>query len=188
MFEKLITYTFRKKVKKLSGEGAREKRFVSYKAAKSVLLLFESDYTEKNPEIRHIISLLQADGKKVMAWGFVDKKEVTTAILPDFRILHHKDTNFFRKPNAGFMHELEELEFDLMIDLSVKEVIPLQYLGLYAKSSFKAGLQKSQTGYMDFLLDLNAIVNQSEEQLFEIDASFIYNQIIFYLKSIQSSD
>ena len=83
-------FLFKKRALTYLSTTEREHRFVNYEKAKSVLILFESDYSEKNLVIRKIIQSLQLDGKKVSAWGFIDKKEVTSSILPDFRILHHQ--------------------------------------------------------------------------------------------------
>ena len=76
-------------------------------------------------------------GKKVSAWGFVKKKEVAAAILPQFRILCKKDVDFYGKPVVSHLRELEAMEFDLLIDLSLRPVIPLEYLTLCSNAKFK---------------------------------------------------
>jgi hypothetical protein len=131
-------YLFVRQAKQYISETERERRFVSYDKAKSVLILFESDFTEKNPAIRRMIAQLQQDGKKVSAWGFIDKKEIMTSILPDFRILHHKQTDFFQKPVISYINELEVLEFDLLLDLTIQPILPLQYFALYSKCITKS--------------------------------------------------
>ena len=188
MFEKLIRYFFNKRVKKHLAEDTRERRFVNYNNARSIILLFESDYTEKNHEVRRIIQRIQADGKRVMAWGFINKKETTTAILPDFRVLHHKNADFLGKPTHSFMQELEHQEFDLLLDLTVNEHIPLSYVGLYANANCKAGVRKNEHNIYDFIIELPKKSEDDESQQEEINATFVYNQIIFYLKSIQTRD
>ena len=55
MAGKLIEYVFRKRVKKHSKSDTRNKQFVNYEKAKNILLLFESNYSEKNPETKRII-------------------------------------------------------------------------------------------------------------------------------------
>jgi len=166
----------------------REHRFVNYEKASTVLTLFESDYSEKNPVIRKIIQSLQQDGKKVSAWGFIDKKEVTSAILPDFRILHHQQTDFFHKPEPSFFRELENLQFDLLIDLSLQTLIPLQYLSLYANAYCKTGLRKSELPIYDFMLDIESLKSIDDSIENPIDENYLYDQIIFYLKRIQTTD
>jgi hypothetical protein len=154
MFKKLNDFLFRMRAKKFLEETPRERRFVSYAKAKSILILFESDFNEKNPYIRKMIAQLQHDGKKVSAWGFIDKKEVITSILPDFRILHHKQTDSFQKPLISYINELDSLEYDLLIDLSLNQVLPLEYIAMYANASCKVGTRKIELPIYDFVIDL----------------------------------
>jgi len=191
MFEKLNRYLFNKVAKKYMSLAPREHRFVSYKKAKTILLLFGSDYSEKNQNIHSIITEMQQDGKKVCAWGFIDKKEIQTAIYPDFRILHHKQTDFFHKPLVSVINELQNSKFDLLIDLTLKQVVPLEYLAMYANASFKTGIRKTDLPIYDFALDVEKVRTQTESsELSEstVDETYLYNQIIFYLKSIQTTD
>ncbi|MEI7503670.1 MAG: hypothetical protein WCJ61_10340 [Paludibacter sp.] len=181
-------FLFKKRAQNYLSTSEREHRFVSYDKAKSVLILFESDYNEKNPFIRRIIQSLQQDGKKVSAWGFIDKKEITSAILPDFRILHHQQTDFFHKPDPAFFRELENLQFDLLIDLSLQLQLPLEYLAMYANAYCKTGLKKTDLPIYDFMLDMESLKSATEEDENPIDEIYLYNQIIFYLKSIQTTD
>jgi hypothetical protein len=188
MLKILDEFIFRFTAKRHLKMAVRERRFVTYKKAKSVFLLFESDYLEKNKEIRAIIHSLQQDGKKVVAWGFLDKKHVTTSLMPDFRVLNHEQTNFVESPKSMFLNELEDLEFDLLIDLTLRPILPLQYLDLYAKASCKVGIRKNDLQLYDFILDVDTLIAEKAEEGEHLDQAFLFNQIIFYLKSIQTSD
>ena len=191
MLKKINEFVFRFRAKKYLAETLRERRFVNYEKAKTILLLFESEFTEKNPNIRKMIAQMQQDGKKVSAWGFIDKKEVMTSILPDFRILHHKQTDFFQMPHISYINELEDLEFDLLIDLSVHSILPLQYIAMYAKASCKTGIRKNNLPIYDFVIDVDVLPTPDENaEPIEnpIDENYLFDQIIFYLKSIQTND
>jgi hypothetical protein len=191
MFKKLINYLFQTRAKKYLRETERDRRFVNYDKAKSILLLFESDYNEKNLTIRRIINRLHQDGIKVSAWGYIDKKEVTTSILPDFRILHHKQTDFFQKPLISFVNELEGQEYDLMIDLTLTPLIPLQYVAVFAKASCKIGIHKLELPIYDFVLDVESLTVPIENTDFlesPVDVDYLFEKINYYLKSIQTTD
>jgi hypothetical protein len=188
MFEKTSRYFFKKRVSKHLREELRERRFVNIHKARTVMLVFESDFMERNPEIRMIIRDLQDSGARVRAWGYVDKKEVSTANLPDFKILYRKSANKLRFPFPVFMRELEETEFDLLIDLTTKEILPLQYLVLHANAGCKAGVKKGEVNLYDFVVDLDNNRLDDDGNPIEPDVLFVYNQINFYLKNIQSSD
>ena len=194
IIEKILNYIFKRRAIHHMNSVNREPSFVTYDNARTVLILFESDFMEKNPTIRNIIRQLHNDGKKVSAWGFSDKKEVNTAILPGFRILNKKQTDIFGQPHVSFLNELEHHEFDLLIDLTVKPYLITLYLAVYAHASFKVGIHKTDFSIYDFVLDLESIMtppeNSDPDVPFEhpVDETFIYNQVIFYLKSIQSQD
>ncbi len=186
--KKLNNYLFHKRAEKYLSTTDRERRFVSYNQAKTVLLLFESEFSEKNPHIRKMIYSLQQDGKRVCAWGFIDKKEVGTSILPDFRILHHKQTDFSEKPLESYINELKNQEFDLVIDLSLHPILTLQYIALYANAACKTGIRNTDLPIYDFIVDVNDIEVLPETDESPVDELYLFNQIIFYLKSIQSND
>jgi len=191
MFKIINNYLFNKRAQKYLDETPREHRFVNYDKAKTILILFESDYAEKNQAIHTIIDQIRKDGKKVTAWGFLNKKEIETAIFPDFRILHHKQTDFFHKPLDSYINELKFVEYDLLIDLSVNSIIPLEYLALYANASFKTGIRKTIIAVYDFVLDVDKVPasdESSESVQTQVDETYLYNQIIFYLKKIQTTD
>ncbi|MDD3321353.1 MAG: hypothetical protein PHS59_07905 [Paludibacter sp.] len=191
MFKKLNNFIFLHRAKKIINTSERERRFVNYNNAKSVLVLFESDFSEKNPEVRKIVYKLQQDRKKVSCWGFVEKKVVITSILPEFRILNHKETNFFQVPKTTFLNELENQQFDLLIDLTLKPILPLQYIALYANASCKTGIKNFQLPLYDFVLDIENLITKNEEletSEIQLDETYLFEQIIFYLKSIQTND
>ncbi|MDR1585361.1 MAG: hypothetical protein LBS07_04200, partial [Prevotellaceae bacterium] len=71
--------------------------------------------------------------------------------------------------------------FDLLIDLSLRPLLPLMYIVLHAKAYCKAGTAKIKHPVFDFMMDISAKTpNMDEKSVFE--------QIIFYLKSIQTTD
>lgn len=204
MKKKLSQYIFNRRTAKHLQQFTRKKKWMDYDKANSIMLLFESDYIEKNRFIRKIIDQLTADGKEVSAWGFLDKKMTNTAILPSFRILDRSTIDWFECPKKPFLRELTENNYDMLIDLTLQDVLPLQYVCLYANASFKAGMSRSMDDIIDFkiiipepdLSDFNSENTEQEsiefkdlnEMLFHTDQQFLYEQIIHYLKSIRSKD
>lgn len=202
--KKLNEFIFQKRLKKHIQRNLRKKRFVDYDHAKTVLLFFESDYVEKNRFIHKAIEQLKADGKKVYAWGLLENKNTSSAILPYFKILDKGQIDFFGSPQKSFIKELTENEYDLLIDLTLEEKLPMKYLKMYANASLKAGISDSMNDVMDFIIHIPVEENQeiiqtqstdekerlniSDERNFLYDQQFIFEQIIFYLKKIQSND
>ena len=198
--KKLKQYIFKSRAKKHLAQDTREKRFVNYDKAKSVVILFESDVRENNPFIKRISEQLKGEGKKVTAWGFVDKKEVTSAILSDYRILNKKSCDWTQQPRESFIREISDNRFDLLIDLTKNDILTLKYILLYTNAACKAGVNKYEENLFDFTLNItppeeqtqpeNGKTSNDDETNTEtlVDEHYIFQNIIFYLKTIQSND
>jgi len=166
----------------------RQKKFMTFQKAGTILLIFESDLSEENPRIHRIIQLLTLDGKKVTAWGFLNKKESITPVSPDYKILLPKNFGLFNKPKKQIFNELLSKEYDLLIDLSTNNLIYLDYIVLCARAKCKAGIKKQRVNYYDFAMDMDNYLAKNNIETGDLDISFIFDQIIFYLKNIHSND
>ena len=80
------------------------------------------------------------------------------------------------------------MQFDLLIDLSLQLQLPLEYLAMYANAYCKTGLKKTDLPIYDFMLDMESLKSTIEEDENPIDEIYLYKQIIFYLKRIQTTD
>ena len=59
---------------------------------------------------------------------------------------------------------------------------------LYAKARCKTGMVKGGINLYDFSIDLNNFLADKKMKIEDLDHSFLFDQIIFYLKSIQTKD
>ncbi len=158
--------------------AAKSHSFPTWENVQTVLLLFESDITEKNLQVKQLAKELQQQGKDVTAWGYVDNKNALSAILRDYRVLSRRDTNIFHKPKELHLKDLRRMHFDLVIDLSLNDILPLRYLMLYADAGFKAGRQTQEPYLADFM-----VMNGDND-----DPAYLFDQILYYLKNIKSND
>lgn len=156
----------------------REKIFRNYADIRRVLIIFESDWLERHLQVKQLIKEMQADGKEVSAWGFIDKKDRTTPILRDFRVIGAREVNVFGKPKKDVLIDFTREHYDLLIDLSINQVLPLRYMALLADVDFKVGKSEPCEPYLhDFMIAL------PEGQT---DAAYLFDQIKHYLQTIQT--
>ncbi|MBP1664113.1 MAG: hypothetical protein H6Q19_1253 [Bacteroidetes bacterium] len=202
--KKLNQFLFKRRSAAHLAATDRNRRFVNYENANTVLLLFESDYIEKNRYIRKVIEQLAADGKKVTAWGYLYNKKATTANLPSFKIMDKSTLDWFECPKEQLLKELREETYDLLIDLTLTDHLPLQYICLYANAAFKTGMSRNIDNILDFKINIplpentETVAETTEdnksdfedlnESMFHTDQQFLYELIIFYLKNIQTTD
>lgn len=168
-------YIFNYRLKK---QPARQAIFPNYDDIRSIIILFESDYQEKNAVIKGIRDELLAQDKDVVLWGFCAKKDIQSFILPQSRIMGLRDLNIFGCPKQEVLVDLDKRQYDLLLDLTQHPNLPLRYVAMFARASFKAGLQfqpnMQSDGIHDFLI-------QTDPQ---DTPHFLYTQIIRYLQMI----
>ncbi len=151
--------------------------YPSYDHVRSVFVLFESEWQERNADIKKLVARLQNDGKKVVAWGYCPKKDILSPILPEHRILGTSSVNLFGGVKKIVLQDLSRMQFDLLLDLTLNPVLPLQYVALYARADFKIGCRLNERLYN---MTVPASPNTTPE--------YMFGQMIHYLQTIKSAD
>ena len=95
----------------------RDPRFPHLDRPLKILIIYESDVLERNDSIKSIRQDLLRRQMDVTMWGYVEKKEIQTLILPQSRILGTGDYNLFGKPRDYVLNDLTAEHYDLLIDL-----------------------------------------------------------------------
>lgn len=174
MFEKLKDKIFAYRLRKTEVQAAA---FPDYQNIRSVLILFESDPVEKNADILKIRDELLQQDKDIVLLGYAEKKEITSLVLPQRRILGLNDITFWGGLKDDVVNDLQKRRYELLIDLTQRDVRPLQYAALLARADFKVGIRRDNKLYQ-FMVDTPA--QQSPR--------FLFDQIQFYLRNIKSND
>ena len=182
MYIKLFNRIAKKQLK----NSLRNGRFVTYDKAMNILLLFESDGKE-DVLIRDIVKTLENDGKNVTAYGFLNSKTLAVNYSRCIKMFNKKEIDIFHKPDKKILNEIKFSKFDLLIDLSKNAFTPLLYLSLFANATMKISSKIIEPQLFDFILDINQNIKNMNTKS-TIDEQFIFNEIIFYLKSIQTTD
>ena len=78
--QKIFNYLLRK-------QPERQPRFPHLDRPLKIMLIYESDVLERNDKIKTIRQDLLRRQMDVTMWGFVEKKEISSLVLPQSRIL-----------------------------------------------------------------------------------------------------
>lgn len=164
----------------------RQPRFPHLDKPLKILIIYESDVLERNDAMKTIRQDLLRRKMDVTMWGYVEKKEITSLVLPQSRILGLANYNFFGKPQDYVLKDLQAEHYDLLIDLTTRPLLALRYLALYANADFKVGLNLGE-GLHDMLISLPDFTPEQGEKA-AIEASWLYNEIMKYITTIKSND
>ncbi len=164
----------------------RSARFPHLDQPLKIIILYESDGLERTDNIKTIRQELLRRQMDVTMWGYVEKKEITTLILPQSRILGLNDYNLLGKPRDYVLTDLQAEHYDLLIDLTTRPLLPLRYLALFTNADFKVGMNLGE-GIHDMLISLPDFSPEQGDAA-EIEASWLFHQIMEYLTTIKSND
>lgn len=167
---KLAWWKLNKEHRKL----VRNASFQNYTTAKTVGVIFNATQQETYELAKNYIQLLsKKENLKVKALGFVDSKEVLDFYQKSvfFDYFSRKNLNWYSRPNNPNTQEFINTKFDILIDLSIIEDFPIQYIVGLSRATFKVGCVKENKNFYDFMLqlgdkkDLKFFIEQLEHYL-----------------------
>ena len=186
----LKKYLFRRRYTSALKKGNHEHRFVTYDKAKTVFLLLEFD-AEKYASFVSIIESLERDGKEVTTLAYCNKKVEKTLDrrqYPKLNIFSRKSLKYSGKLQSNILNRLQKNKIDVLIDLSLRPILPLMYAVLDINADFRIGTTKTTYNLFDFMIDTNVSAETGAGKFSPFDEQSVFDQIIFYLKSIQTTD
>ena len=160
---------------KVNKRGAH---FPKYSDVKTVMLLFRSDVDEDNSKMKKYAKKLEADGKKVYMWGVIDKKEAESTQRAEYRLFGESELNEYDLPCDKLVDEFRNNSYDMMIALYCNEELALDYLLSHGRADFKVSAYKEEGAVSDLMI---AVQEGKDEE-------YLLNQILFYVRNVQSKD
>ena len=131
-------------------QPAREPRFPHLDQPLKVMLIYESDPLERNDAIKTIRQDLLKRQMDVTMWGYVEKKEINSLVLPQSRILGLQDYNFLGKPRDYVLNDLQAEHYDLLIDLTTRPLLPKSFKNILLLFPLISSLRRA-TLWVEFL-------------------------------------
>jgi hypothetical protein len=135
----------------------RSPELVSFSQAKSIGILYKVIDNNDYNFICDFVKYCQDNGKSVKALGYVIYKEVPHFCFPklSYDYFTQKDIGWNLIPKNQFVKAFIDENFDNLIDLSIKDCFPTNYISAMSKAKFKIGRFKSENQkYYDFMLNV----------------------------------
>jgi hypothetical protein len=108
---------------------------------------------------------------------YTDQKFVPHFFIPKLLqdIITFKDLNWYFQPQKVFVKDFVEENFDILLDLTLTDNLPLLYLAVRSKAGLKIGrFQEDHQEYYDLMIDLPS----------ESSIEYFIEQIMYYLQKI----
>lgn len=177
--------TFLKGIRKKTGRfilrqkirrSSRSKEFINLEDATTIGVLFHQRDYKSFESIQKFLKKLAEQGKQVFAIGYIGMKDIPQEYLlkKGFNFFCLKDLNWYYKPEPDFVEDFIKSDFDLLINLSIDNVFPVDYIFALSNARFKTG--KYTPGYE--FADLSIDIKKSG------DIDYLIMQISHYLTEI----
>ncbi len=158
MIEKIKNYYRRKALKKIIQTINRPIKSVSLNAAKYIGILYRIEEEKSYVILSNYVDKLLATGKILRIVGYHDHKYVPHYCIPKLKydFFCQKEQNWVGIPNAPFVDEFVNEPFDMLIDLSMEPIFPLQYILAKSVARFKVGSRDAgKEKFLDMMIELD---------------------------------
>lgn len=158
---------------------AREQKPKNLESAKTVALLYYLPDEATYKTVETIISKLTEFNLKVRVVCYTDLKIIPHYFIPKISqdIITAKDVTWRYQPKKPFVKEFIITEYDLLIDLSLDNYLPLLYCAALSKAGLKVGRFQE-----DHQLFYDLMIHSSPDETIDSFAG----QVIHYLSRINN--
>lgn len=152
IIEKIGYYLLRRKV----SQNKRKLVASNLESANSVGIIFNATNESSFLKASAFAEILTNRGIKVQCVGYVDNKSQLEffAGIKDMLFFSRKDHNWLGRPKDVSVNAFAEKQFDILIDLSLRESLPVQYIVGLSKAKMKVG-KYMEAGYYDMMIDIS---------------------------------
>lgn len=142
--------------------------------AATIGILFDGTEPAEREMVLEFAEQLKTKGKKVKLLAFFNNKLKSENFTFDH--FNRQQVDFALRPKSHESKDFLEQPFDLLLNLSRKSILPLDYLAAHSKARFRVGPFTEKTFCYDLMIEL-----APQKGL----KAFI-QQVEFYMKSMRS--
>ena len=156
-------WVFQKELK----SNQRRKAVSNLEKAKSIGILYEATDADQIKKVEPFVKYFFDLKKDVKALGYVNKKTLDNFHVPklNYDFFYLKDLNWYYKPQNYIIDNFVKKEYDILINLSDSNCIPIKYLVASSLAHFKIGQFEEGFEIYDLMIKLDK--DKGKERLME---------------------
>jgi len=150
--EKIGYFLLNRKIKRQS----RKRSASNFEVARSIGIIFNASNQASYEKASEFAQSIINRNIQVLSIGFVDNKEQLKFFSDKkgTKFFSRKNLNWWGKPKNPSVDYFIDKPFDILIDLSLKEFFPIQYIVGLSKAKMKVGRMFDQRSYYDLMIDI----------------------------------
>ncbi len=136
----------------------RQKKAFNFQEAKTAGILLNATNVKTFEKAQDFYQYLKSLNIDTWSLGYVDdNSDVLNAYSHQIGMMHFtkKELNWYNKPVSSQVQQFVAKEFDILIDLSLEKIFPLQYIVGTSKAKFKTGKFYKDNNYYDLMINID---------------------------------
>jgi hypothetical protein len=158
----------------------RQVRYSNFGMVKSIGIVWDASNTTEFTSLSKFYQKMHERNIDVRILGYFSGKELPDqyTALRYLTCFRRNELNLYYLPITPEANTFIKNNFDVLIDINQKKMLPLQYLSFLSEAAFKVGLFEPETpdSPFDLMMDMKN----------PIDTDSYLNQVIHYLEMINS--
>jgi hypothetical protein len=167
----------------LHNKVSKTKRKASYKnieLVKNIGIVWDASSTDEFTFLSKFHQRMAENKAEVNILGYFSGNNLPNqyTAIRYLSIIKKEELSFFYQPASSEISTFVNKNFDVLIDLNFKKLLPLKYISSLSNARLKVGLFESETGNtaFDLMMDIKNPVNVED----------YLNQVVRYLEMIKS--
>ena len=152
-------------LKKLLAKRSVKRQSLSLDEAKTIGILFDGTELNDRDEVLKYAEKLRKLKKQVRLLAFMNNRNDNDSL--SFRNFNKKEIDFILRPKSQDAQDFIDMPFDILMNLSSKSLLPLDYIALNSKARFRVGPLLEGSHAYDLMIDLgdNPKVSELTKQI-----------------------
>jgi len=136
-------------------ERKRKHQVFNLEDAKRIAILFNGTLPEDIKLVKKFVAKLSKGKEMVSVLGYVNEKDRSFEHMSSlhFDFFSNQELNWHGKPQGMVIENFFKEEYDILIDLSLKEFYPLTYMAVASPAKFKVGRCREDVHVFDLSID-----------------------------------
>jgi hypothetical protein len=124
--------------------------------AKTAGIIFTPTDQISFEQIKQFLSYLSVFKLQIYVLGYIDAKIIPESFLfwKGINLFSRKDLTWSMTPNTPLVNDFIDKPFDVLLDLSLSDYFPVEYISRLSKSKFKVGRFTTKHNSFDLMFDI----------------------------------
>lgn len=166
-------------LRRKSRHSKRKNRIHNFTTAQKAGIIFTCRNEEEFIAVKDFKSFLESEAIKTDVIGYVSDKTIPDHYLlrTGFNFFCQKDLTWYFKPDKPFADNFMKQDFDILFDLSLRNLFPIEYIVNLSPAAYKIGRFRDTDQY-DLMIDIEK----------EKSVPFLIDQIKHYLSILHTKE